>query len=68
MLKGHGIIKLRILDNHSLLANGKLTINQGFSMLFWVENKKKKFKYIYQMLTDGTLQDVKALASGRNNQ
>ena len=29
---------------------------------------EKKFKYIYQMPTDGTLQDVKALASGRDNQ
>lgn len=35
-------------------------------MLFRVT--EKKFKYIYQMFTDGALQDVKALASGRDNQ
>jgi hypothetical protein len=33
-----------------------------------LQTNKHKTKAIYQMLTDGTLHDVKALASGRNNQ
>lgn len=58
------VIKLKILTLSLAVAN--LILSNEIYMLFCAT--EKKFKYIYQMLTDGTLQDVKALASGRDNQ